>query len=156
MLLARLWNIICNKFGGAMHRAILVMVLAAMSSSAMAEWTRVGEHVVERGLSGEQTTVTAYVDIATIRRTSNIVEMRNLFDYKTVRSLAFGDKYLSRIEPAEYDCKKGGVRTLSYSFFSGNMGDGLAVFSNNDPLLKWERIKPNSIEEILWRIVCGN
>jgi hypothetical protein len=47
------------------------------------------------------------------------------------------------------------VRTLSYLFLSGNMGDGLAVLSNNDPLLEWKRIEPNSMMETLWTIACG-
>lgn len=118
-----------------------------------AEWTKVDERVFERSMSGEQTTINAYVDLATIVKSGYMVKMQNLFDYETVR-IGLAGKYLSEQKPAEYDCKEGRMRTLSYLMFSGRMGNGAAIWLNNNPTLIWEQVKPNSMEEALWKIAC--
>ena len=57
-----------------MHKAILMMLLAVVSSSAMAEWTVVNENKE----------FIQYADLATIRKLGNKVKMWGLNDYKNV------------------------------------------------------------------------
>jgi len=76
-----------------MHKAILIMLLAVVSSSAMAEWVSLGE-------SGDKT-LTNYADPATIRKSGNRVKMWSLYDFKTVQV-----RFRSVRLQIEYDCKE--------------------------------------------------
>lgn len=53
-----------------MHKAILMILLAVVSSSAVAEWVQFG---------GNET-ITIYVDPATIHKAGNMVKMWFLYD----------------------------------------------------------------------------
>jgi Surface-adhesin protein E len=125
-----------------MRKTILLILLTAVSSSAMAaEW-------VEIDSDGN---VTAYADLATIRSSGDRVKMWNLIDYKTARA---GNPYMSIRAQSEFDCKRERMRSLFLSFYSRNMGRGHIVDSDNDPA-KWERIAPGSVDDSLWKIACG-
>ncbi|MCH6585257.1 MAG: hypothetical protein IH810_05440, partial [Proteobacteria bacterium] len=60
-----------------MHKVILMILLAVVSSSAMAEWVEVAE--------SEAGTFIAYAESATIQKTDNIVNMWVLIDYNTTQ-----------------------------------------------------------------------
>jgi len=78
-----------------MHKAILIMLLAVVSSSVMAEWVEVGSN--ERFI--------AYAESATIQKTDNIVRMWVLIDYKTAQTNA-SKPYMSKLGIRKYDCKE--------------------------------------------------
>ena len=126
-----------------MRKPIATMLLAAVSSSAMAEWVQV---------SGTESN-TVYADPATIHIAGNTVKMWNLFDLRTARLL---DKqpYMSMKRQVEYDCKEERSRLLSFSGHSDNMAGGEVVFSDSDPH-NWEPVSPGSGNETLWKIACG-
>ena len=130
-----------------MRNAILMMLLAVVSSSAAAEWVEVGS----------DETATVYADTATIRKARNRVKMWSLFDYKTVR---VPDKplqpYLSMRGQSEYDCKKQRSRGLSVSFHPGHMarGDVTLIHTNASPD-NWRPVPPGSVIEALWKVACG-
>ncbi len=126
-----------------MRKAILMMILAVVSSSAAADWVQI---------TGDDTSFTAYADPASIHRAGNRVKMRSLLDFKTADKLG-STPYMSQIEQQEYDCKKEQMRTLALNFYSGNMGEGETVYSDTDPD-KWRRIIPDSIDEDLWETAC--
>lgn len=126
-----------------MRKAILVMLLAVVSSSAAAEWVEVAR----------SDTSTFYADPATIRRAGNIVKMWDLIDRKTPDN--FNNKpYMSQRSQHEYDCKEEQWRTLYFTFFSGNMAGGNAVYIDSDPG-KWAPVPPGSIAEGMWKFACG-
>ena len=128
-----------------MRKTVFMMLLAAVSSSAVAEWVKVGE--------SDTQTATVYVDPATIREAGNTVEMGILFDLKKPE-VSFGKPYMSMMRQAEYDCKEAQVRTLSVSFLSGNMGSGEVVSGSSEPG-SWLPALAGSVVEKVWRIACG-
>lgn len=126
-----------------MKRLLLGLMLLLAATAASAEWTDVGD-------SDE---FIQYVDRATIRRNGNFVKMWDLKDYKSTQTAA-GESFLSTKSQQEYDCKEEKRRLLAFAWFSGQMGNGKVVFSNNDPA-KWAPVQPGSIGETLWKIACG-
>lgn len=126
-----------------MRKAILLL-LAVVSSSAAAEWVKVGE----------SDAYSYYIDPATIRKNGNITKLWSLFDYLAADKLPDGSSYLSLKKQSEYDCKEEKYRMLATSAHSKNMGGGVVVFYHTDPL-QWRPVSPSSVDEILWEIACG-
>jgi len=135
----------CSKYGVAMREAILLIMLAIVSSSAAAEWLEAGSNEIG---------AIYYADPATIRRAGDRVKMWNLVDYKTARVSSRGMPYMSMKAHVEYDCREERVRTLYYSIHSRNMARGKSVFSDDDPA-KWSPVLRGTIQEDLWGIACG-
>ena len=128
-----------------MNKLILAMLLAVVSSSALAEWVNAGR--------SSDDSVTAYADPATIRKEGDMVIMSVLFDYKTAQA-GDGKPYLSAKVQSEYDCIEWQWRTPSASFHSGNMGEGEIVNSTTYPG-KGMEVPRNTSLETLWKIACG-
>jgi hypothetical protein len=97
--------------------------------------------------------LTVYVDRETIRRQGNLVKMWQLYDYKTVQTVA-GDSLLSIQRHNEYNCTEPRTRMLAYTWFSSNMGRGRVVYKTTVEQ-KWERIIPRSIDQALWKVACN-
>ena len=126
------------------RKAILMMLLAVVSSGAQAAWVAVDSN--ETG--------TVYADPATIRKAGNKVTMRYLLDNKTVRKTeTYIKPYMSMSAQAEYDCRAKQRRVLDIAFHSGNMAGGEIVESLSDPD-KWEIILPGSVVDYLWQFAC--
>lgn len=126
-----------------MCKAILMMLLTVMSSSAMAKWVEVGS---------KQDVVSTYIDPATITKAGNMVKLWTLTDRKTPRTIA-GIAHLSMKMQEEYDCKEKQSRGLAVSFHSKNMGQGKVVYSDS-VINEWEPIGHGSAGEILWKFAC--
>lgn len=130
-----------------MRKVILMLLLAVVSNSAIAEWIGVGS----------SDGIDIYVDKTTIRKNGSMVKMWSLNDYKTVHKDAYfseGNAYLSIASQGEYDCKGEQARLLSFASYSKNMGYGNAVYSHTDNYI-WEPFVPESITEALWKFACG-
>ena len=125
-----------------MHKVILMMLLAGVSSSAMAEWVSVG--------SNENTMI--YVDQATVKRTGNMATMWHLTDFNSAQK-DMGEKYLSTKDQNEYDCKEMRWRRRAASQHSKNMGGGKVVYSDTYTT-RWKPVPPDSGVEILWKFAC--
>ena len=126
-----------------MKRLLMGLMLLVTAGAASAEWTRVSE------TDG----FIRFVDKATIRRNGNFVKMWDMSDFKTVKTIA-GLSLLSNKIQQEFDCQEDRGRMLALTWFSGQMGNGNAVYSNSDTQ-KWEPIRPGSSNETLWKIACG-
>jgi len=125
-----------------MRKVILMLLLAVVSNSAMAEWVDVG--------SNEN--ITIFVDPASIQRDGNMAKMWHLTDFKTAQK-DMGDKYLSTKDQNEYDCKEVKVRRRASSQHSGNMGKGKVVYSDSFTT-RWKPVPPDSGLEIMWKFAC--
>ncbi len=125
-----------------MRKVILMMVLAVVSNSAMAEWVNVGNNE----------NLTVYVDPATIQRTGNMAKMWHLTDFKTANK-DMGEAYLSTKDQNEYDCKEVKSRRRASSQHSKNMGSGKVVYSDSYTT-KWKPVPPDSGIEIMWKFAC--
>lgn len=97
--------------------------------------------------------MTVYVAPDTIRRNANLAKMWQLFDYKTVQTVA-GDSLLSMKRFNEYDCTEPRTRSLGYTWFSGHMGSGNVVYSTTE-VQQWELVVSRSINHTLWKAACG-
>ena len=128
-----------------MRKAILMMLLAVVSSSAAAEW-------VSLGTTDNGTTV--YVDPATIRRSGDMVKILSLTDLKTAEATPRGWRYTSQKSQEEYDCKEKRWRILSFSQHSGNMGGGISVYVGSNPG-NWLPVAPGGKDRLLWERACG-
>jgi hypothetical protein len=128
-----------------MKRLLLITLLVLNSGPVYAEW------VLTSG--NDDAGLTVYVDPETIRRKGNLVKMWQLYDYKTIQTVA-GDSLLSIKRYNEYDCTEERTRMLAYTWFSGNMGSGKVVYSTPDEQ-QWEPVIPRSINRTLWNVACS-
>ena len=124
-----------------MRKAILMMLLAIVSSSAAADWVEVYPH---------DQNFTNYADPATISKAGDIVTMRSMADRKERPS----DKYGSVKFLIEYDCKKERYRMLDTSYHSGNMGKGAENHEKNVRPY-WKSVRRTGIFEAKWMVACG-
>ena len=118
------------------------MLLAGVSSSAIAEWVNVGRN--------ENTAI--YVDQATVQRAGNMATMWHLTDFNNVHE-DMGEPYLSTKDQNEYDCKEAKWRRRASSQHSKNMGGGKVVYSDSYTT-RWKPVPPDSGIEILWKFAC--
>ena len=130
-----------------MHKAILLTILALISSSAMAEWVMIGENKI--------LAITAYADPDTDKPQKNghKVKMWKIYDYKTTQEES-GYKFISAKFQNEYDCRKEQSRILVNTVYADNMGRGKVIFT--EPTLgKWLPITSGSLDEALLKFACG-
>ncbi|MDD5300227.1 MAG: hypothetical protein PHD65_07010 [Gallionella sp.] len=129
-----------------MRKVILMALLVAVSSSAMAEWVTItGNKILA---------FTAYADAnteATIKN-GDKVKMWKMYDYKSSQEVS-GYKFLSSEFQNEYDCKEGQSRILANTTYSINMGVGEVIFAQSDTG-KWQSVIPDSIDEAMWKFAC--
>ena len=128
-----------------MTRLLLIILLFLSSAPAYAEWVKVSD--------GDEAEKTVYVDPATIRRNSNLVKMRQFYDYKTVQTVG-GIRFLTAEEQWEFDCAEERSRVLALKEFSGNMRSGTVVYSNTE-VGKWQPVAPGTLGRKLWTVACG-
>lgn len=125
-----------------MRKVLLVLLLSGVSSSALAEWVKVGGNGTD----------TLYADPTSIIKSSSMVKMRTLHDYKAAVKVS-GSVILSSEVQEEYDCKENQSRTLFFSFHSRNMGKGKKVYSDTE-FHTWEPVRLGSVREVLWKFAC--
>ena len=123
---------------------LLLTVMVLSSGPVYAEW------VLTSG--DDESGLTVYVDPDSIRRKGNIAKMWQLYDYKTVQTVA-GDSLLSIKRYNEFDCTEERTRMLAYTWFSGNMATGKVVYSTPDEQ-QWEPVVPRTINRTLWKVAC--
>lgn len=126
-----------------MRRAVMMVMLTAISSSAMAKWVDAGSKL---------DVVSTYIDPATMRKQGNTVKVWTLVDRKAPRTIR-GATHLSMKQHEEYDCKEKLSRSHGVSFHSRNMGEGKVVYSDS-VVSEWEPVHYGSASEILWKIAC--
>src|ERR1035437_4807093 len=104
----------------AMRKAILVFLLALVSSSAMAEWVKVGSNETD----------TLYVDPSTIRYTDDTAKMGALNDFKETQRINERGSFKSEKVEYEHDCKGQQSRLLYFTAHTGSMAEGEIVDFN--------------------------
>lgn len=125
---------------------VLIPLLTLSNEAAYAGW------VLTSG--DDEAGLTVYVDPDSIRRKGDLVKMWQLYDYKTIQTVA-GDSLLSIKRYNEFDCtEERRTRMRAYTWFAGNMGTGKVVYSTTDEQ-QWEPVVPRSINHTLWKVACG-
>ena len=124
---------------------LLITLLVLSSGAVYAGW------VLTSG--DDEAGLTVYVDPDSIRQKGNLAKMWQLYDYKTVQTVA-GIGFLTVKEQWEFDCAEERRRVLALTEFSGNMGSGTVVYTNSE-VGKWQPVAPSSIGQLLWKFACG-
>ena len=129
-----------------MKKLLIAALLALLSTSALAEWTKVGGN----------DTKTTYADLSTIRKSGDRIKMWDLMDLKVVQIFkGDGKRFLSSVTFTEYDCKEETQRPLTFNWYSKNMGAGEMVYSSGNVHAEFEPITPGSIDNTLFKVACG-
>ena len=128
-----------------MARIILILLLATASSSVMAEWVKIGKSDNGNG--------TAYFDTLITKTNGSKVRMWTLFDFMIAKTTG-GKTYLSMRQQIEFDCKNRKRRFMTYSLYSGNLGNGDIVFEDST-IGSWDVVSSDSIGDTLWKYACG-
>lgn len=123
---------------------LLLSLLVLSIEPAFAEW------ILTSG--DDEVGLKVYVDQESIRRKGNLAKMWQLFDYKTVQTVA-GDSFLSIKRYNEFDCLEVRTRMLAYTWFLGNMATGKVVYSTPYEQ-QWEPAVPRTINRALWKVAC--
>jgi len=127
-----------------MKKLLLTLMLAVVSSSAMAQWV---------GIATTHGSI-YYANPSTIRKSGNKVKVWTLIDFNSVQEDS-GDKYLSSKSQEEYDCKEEQIRLLYFSWHSENMGKGEVVYTENKLAMVWRPVSPESVGRTMWKFACG-
>ena len=125
-------------------KKLTLLLLLMISTNVLAEWTTVGGN----------TDLISYIDFGTIKRKDNKVKMWSLIDLKTVHEFSGGERYLSGMMRSEYDCEEETMRMLDVYYYSENMREGEVVVSNTNITNEATSVRPESIEEIFFKIAC--
>lgn len=123
---------------------IILMLLAFVSSSAMAEWREVGKDAAHA--------TTVYADPTSIRRDGSTAALLHLYDFRTPQTAA-RKQYSSLKQQREFDCKRKISRSIQTYAFSGNMGNG-AIVANEPGDADWRPVVPETPIAYLMFIAC--
>lgn len=132
-----------------MHRSIILFVLLATSTVAIAQWSPLPESRTDR---------TDYFDKASINSQGASVRMVWLTDLpkpEYVRRRTSSKTFSSEIIHAEYNCETKQYRILQATLFVGHMGNG-EQFANttNGP---WRDLSDGwEVWRLTWRIACNH
>jgi hypothetical protein len=132
-----------------MQRIIFIVLLAVVSSSAMADWLKI---------YGDEK-LTVYIDTASIRKNGSKVKLWQLIDYSEPQTdysrykLFVIDSYLSTKAQFELDCRSEQSREIYFMFQAAPMGLGRTTYASESPQ-RWIPIVPDSSVQIIWKYAC--
>lgn len=149
-----------------MRKAILMMLLSVVSSSAMAGWVKViTDGNYDNQSPCDKSCYFIYVDMATISKSGDTIKVWRMNDFSKLEPLinrwlppssTNSKAHLSVRIQEEYNCRDQQVRLLFASYHSGHMGGGQTVHAGSVPG-KWISIgglTPDVPAKLLWRAVC--
>ena len=128
-----------------MKKMLLALLLATLTLTAQAEWTRVDYASNEFVL---------YVENDTLETSGpNAAKLWHLLDYAVPQTLD-GRSFLSIKARDEYDCSRGMRRDLMHLWHQENRADGSLLKAAYKPG-SWTAPVAGSIEEVLMRLACS-
>lgn len=126
-----------------MRNLILTVLLTAMSTCALAEWTIVN--------SNDKLTI--YADLQTIRKKGDSRKMWSLLDFRSQQQQNYAT-YVSQVTQSEYDCAEEQFRMIFSTYYDLPMGNGNSVFTYEHGN-SVKPVPPNTPLRELWEIACG-
>jgi len=126
-----------------MRKLFLILILAFVSSNAMAEWVR---------LDGDASS-TVYSDPSRVIKNGSVVKLWSLINYKAPQVIGSGS-YKSEMMQDEFNCKKEQARNIYHSFHSETMGRGNAIMPTFD-VGGWMPVEPHSLTDSMMKLACG-
>lgn len=128
-----------------MKQVILFLIFAIFSGSAAAEWAKLDQTAA----------FTMYIDKAAINKNEKgtMATLWRMDDFVRSQSTKGKSRFSLKIQH-EYDCEDFQLRVLSFYWYSGPMGEGEVVYSNNVPSPEQMPVIPGSYDEKVWEIAC--
>lgn len=128
---------------------LLFVCLVLGDGPVYADWVTVEKPYPVRELQ------TLYLDPATIHREGNLVAIWQLTDFRWMQGGPRATpRFLSTTTHKQFECTHKRLRILAYSEFSQRMATGIASNGYVDKDM-WLPVEPDSINQALWEIVCG-
>lgn len=127
--------------GNAIKKTILTLLLAAMSTGAMAEWVKVSESIDD---------TVFYIDPATVRKDGTFRKVWTVHDRKQKDESGA----MSRRSFMEFDCIGERHRILTFSTHSEPMVGGKMLISGDEPL-NWRNTAPGTPAATVLKLVCS-
>jgi Surface-adhesin protein E len=125
-------------------KLILALLLTVASVNASAEWQSI--------YSDDNFSI--YADTSTIMRNGDVATMWTLLDFKADDTTPAANQSQSEKTRKEFDCRKRKFRQLQTALYSGHMGTGTTL-NSNDRVADWMKYQNGSLNEIEWRTACG-
>jgi hypothetical protein len=127
-----------------MIKFVLMLMLAFVSSNAMAEWV-----LVTAG-----TKASSFVDPSTIRRSGNIVKFSGIDTYMVPQTAPGGKTFMSLESEFEVDCIQEQSRRLNITAYSGEMHLGDVIYSNPS-IEQWRPANRSTVVDEISKYVCS-
>ncbi|HKU51254.1 MAG TPA: surface-adhesin E family protein [Nitrospira sp.] len=129
---------------------ILFTVLILAHRPVRAEWVAIDERYQSHPLQ------TAYINLSSIRREGNVVQLSALIDWKAMQGGRSPTRFYSTKLTKQFDCAERQVRTLAATDFDGHMGMGEVIGgSGYSSEGHWVAIEPGTLNQGLWEAACG-
>ena len=129
-----------------MKRFALTFALAVLSGSVLAEWVEIEKF--EDGMR-------VFVDKTTARRSGDTAQVLHLVRWGEPQIEPGQPNYLSTIVRTTYDCIGKREKYMASTSYTGTMGNGTKVISDEDEVENWYSISETSLEDKLWKVACG-
>lgn len=126
--------------------ALTALVLTALSTCALADWTQVN--------TSDDGKITTYADTATSLTLGAKVQLLTMTDYKEAQVISGEQKFKSVKMQDEFNCDEQTGRHLNLNAMSDNMGKGTAVAVEMKPA-PWRQIKANTADAAMLKFVCA-
>jgi hypothetical protein len=136
-----------------MRKAILMILLAVVSTNTMAEWTQIGDDVVKTGGIDSGRGVKTFVRADIAGKHGARVTMWTIRDYESPVTVE-NKKHFSSMSLEEYDCKDMRYKTLTFYWYSKHQAKGDIVYSDISPA-DMQPIILDSLAHTAWKIACG-
>jgi hypothetical protein len=131
---------------GSAKTAMNAAKASAPDTGVTLQWTLLGTSPANGGMD-------VYVARTSIRRSGDSARMADLWDFKTPQLFA-NKSYLSARNQHEYDCARSRRRMLATTGFSGHMGQG-AVVASDQGAGAWEPVGSSGPLYDHWKVACS-
>ena len=121
-------------------KAVLLIISLLISGSACAEWT----------LIHSNRDADFYFDFSTIRKEANFRKIWGMASYK-IRPPTGEMSFRAR---KEFDCKEERYRFINLTVFDEPMTKG-KILSNSELVNGWNSIAPETVDEVMFKVVCA-
>lgn len=126
-----------------MHRLLMLLTLAFISTPATAEWT-----MIQTSDNGNM-----YIDFDSIQKSGESVSVSTLNDYYELQQ----KQELSSQWRELYDCKRKKFKILAVNYYAENMAKGNIIDASNlnEADIAWSDTVMYSIGELKTNLICS-
>lgn len=127
-----------------MKKLIVCIFLLFMGTVAHAGWVEISNNPLGDAY---------FIDPTTKKRFGNVVQLWTMHNHVSRRYLV-AKPYLSSKAFYQFNCNQNTSRITSMTWYSGNMGTGAIVVSENTPNEPWEPVPPGTVRQSTLNYAC--